>query len=179
MVAGGSAHLAAAGSIAAGAGLAATVTTALLVNARGLLYSAALAPDLRHQPTWFRWVAAYGLVDQMYALVSGVTSRSAEYVRSFYVAAMTLLFGTYMAGVGTGLVLGPVIPAWVPLSLSIPIMFTAMLAPTVEARPAMVAAVAGAGVTMLGAQLPSGMGLVAGIVAGALSGAAIERFGDA
>lgn len=174
MVAGGSAHLAATGSITVGTGMLATVLTALMINGRGLIYGAALAPHLREQPRWFRWVAAYGLVDQMYALVSAITHQSHRYVRSFYLAAMALLWTAYMGGVGLGLLVGPVIPASIPLGLSIPIMFLAMLAPGLDARPSYVAAIVGMATAIAGASLPSGLGLIAGIVVGTIAGAAAE-----
>jgi predicted branched-subunit amino acid permease len=173
MVAGGSAHLAATASISVGASLVFTVATAWLVNARGLIYGAALGPHLRTQPRWFRWAAAYTLVDQIYALVSGVTARDDEYVRTYYLAAAALLWGAYMTGVGVGIVVGPVIPDAIPLSLAIPVMFTAMLVPALTDTPSWTAALVALTTALAGSTLPTGMGLVAGIVAGTVAGASV------
>lgn len=178
-VAGGSAHLAVAGSIAVGTGFVVTVLTALLINSRTLIYGAAVAPVFRSQPAWFRWVASYGLVDQMYALTTGVADRDDEYVRSYYVAAMSTLWGAYMAGVGAGIILGPVMPAWLPLSLAIPVLFLVMLVPAVGGKPARTAALVGAGAAVLGAGLPAGVGLVLAIVAGTSAAAFAEGRADA
>jgi len=174
VVAGGSAHLAATSSITAGAGLLATVAVALMVNARGLIYGAALAPVLNRQPRWFRWVAAYGLVDQMYALVSAIGHRDARYVRAFYLTALVVLWSAYMTGVGAGIVLGPIVPASVPLEMAIPIMFLALLVPSLGTRPSHVAVLVGMAVAVMGAGLPAGLGLIAGIVAGTVAGAVSE-----
>jgi predicted branched-subunit amino acid permease len=179
IVAGGSAHLAATASITVGAGFLATVVTALLINSRSLIYGALLAPSLRTQPRWFRWVAAYALVDQLYALASSVVDRSDRYVRSYYLSAMGVLWSTYMLGVGAGIVLGPVVPASLPLSLAIPIMFLSMVTPGLTDRPARVAAGVGLLAAIAGAALPAGTGMLVAIVAGTAAGAVAERRADA
>ncbi|MEO0971874.1 MAG: AzlC family ABC transporter permease, partial [Pseudomonadota bacterium] len=53
---GGAAQLTLLTLIGEGAALAAAVTAALVVGARHLLYSVALAPRFLGQPRWFRWV---------------------------------------------------------------------------------------------------------------------------
>ena len=180
LIAGGSAQIAAIGSMTVGTGVIATVVTALMINARGLLYGAALAPSLRHQPTWFRWIAAYGLVDQMFALVSEVVTRSDRYVRSFYLGAMAILWIGFFSGVALGLTVGPVIPESIPLGICIPVMFVSMLVPSLQARPSYIAAIL-AGVVALAASalLPSGIGLLVAVVAGSGAGILADRTTDA
>lgn len=178
-VAGGSAHLAAIGSMSVGTGMVATIVTALMINARGLVYGAALGPAFRSQPKWFRWVAAYSLVDQMFAVVGGVLERDDRYVRSFYVGAMSVLWTAYFGGVAIGMTVGPVIPSSIPLALCIPVLFLTMLVPGVKSRPSYAAAVVGLAVAILGSDLPSGVGLVAAIVLGTVAGVIAERWQDA
>lgn len=174
VVAGGSAHLAVTASVTAGAGFVATVVTALLINSRSLIYGALLAPSLRSQPRWFRWVAAYALVDQLYALTTEIADRDDRYVRHYYLSAMAVLWGSYMTGVGAGIIVGPVIPASIPLSLAIPIMFLSMAIPSVTTRPAKVAALVGMTAAIVGAGLPAGLGMVLAIVVGTAAGAFSE-----
>jgi predicted branched-subunit amino acid permease len=174
VVSGGSAHLAITASLTVGTSFVATVVTALIINSRTLIYGALLGPALRSQPRWFKWVAAYALVDQLYALVSTVTDRSARYVRHYYLAAMTILWSAYMLGVGAGVVLGPVIPASWPLGLAVPIMFLAMLMPSLSTRPAQVAAVSAMAAAMAGSVLPAGVGMIGAIVVGTAAGAVAE-----
>ena len=179
VVAGGSAHLAITASVTVGAGFFATVATALLINSRTLIYGALLGPALRTQPRWFRWVAAYALVDQLYAMVSAVTDRDERYVRSYYLGGMVVLWPAYMAGVAAGIILGPVIPASIPLAMAIPILFLAMITPSLKDRPAKAAAVAAMSAAIVGSALPAGMGMIAGIGAGVLVGALVEARTDA
>jgi predicted branched-subunit amino acid permease len=174
VVSGGSAHLAITASLTVGASFVATVLTALIINSRTLIYGALLGPALRDQPRWFKWVAAYALVDQLYALVSTVTDQSAQYVRHYYLAAMSILWSAYMLGVGAGVVLGPVIPSSWPLGLAVPIMFLAMLVPSMPTRPAQVAAVAALAAAMAGTVLPAGVGMIIAIGVGTAAGAIAE-----
>ncbi len=179
VVAGGSAHLAITASVTVGAGFVATVATALLINSRTLIYGALLAPALRSQPRWFKWVAAYALVDQLYAAVSSVTDREPRYVREYYLGGMAVLWPTYMAGVAAGIVMGPVLPTAIPLALAIPILFLAMILPSLADRPAKAAALTAMTAAMLGSALPAGVGMLIGIAAGVAAGAAVEARADA
>lgn len=175
VIAGGSAHLAVVGSAGSAAFL--SVLTALMINARGLIYGATLAPAMRDQPRWFRWVAAYGLVDQVFAVVSPVLDRGDRYVRLHYLGAMGTIWTVYMTGVGIGIALGPVVPRSWPLGLAVPIVFVALLAPGVRGRPAAVATVVALSVSVLAAPLPAGLGLIAAICAGTVAGAVADRNG--
>src|SRR4051812_19144878 len=65
---GGSAQLTALTMLADGASPLAVVAAVALVNARFLLYAAALEPAFRDQPRWFRWLAPHFVVDPTYAL---------------------------------------------------------------------------------------------------------------
>jgi predicted branched-subunit amino acid permease len=179
VVAGGSAHLAMTASMTVGASVLATVVTALLINSRSLIYGALLAPALRNQPRWFRWVASYALVDQLYALTAAVTNRDDRYLRHYYLGAMAILWSAYMFGVGAGIVVGPIVPASIPLSLAIPILFLAMAIPSVKSRASQVAAAVALVAAMAAAVLPAGTGMVVAIVAGTAAGALMEGRSDA
>jgi predicted branched-subunit amino acid permease len=65
----GSAHLAVVSGLGAGAGVVA-ILAAVVINARLVLYSAALTPSFREQPRWFRLVGPYFLTDQLYAFTT-------------------------------------------------------------------------------------------------------------
>ena len=65
---GGSAQLAAVTLLDRGLGLLAVVLTTAVVNARLLLYSAALGDRFRSQPRLFRWLAPHFIIDQTYLM---------------------------------------------------------------------------------------------------------------
>lgn len=179
IVAGGSAHLALTASVTVGASFVAAAVTALLINARSLIYGALVGPSLRAQPRWFRWIAAYALVDQNFVMLSGVLDRDDGYVRRYYLAGTSLLWGSYMAGVAAGILVGPIIPASIPLGLAIPIMFLAMAVPTLTTRSAIAAGAVALATAILGHGLPAGLGTMAAIVTGTLAGAVIGDEFDA
>ena len=134
---------------------------------------------LRSQPRWFRWVAAYALVDQVYALTSGISHRGDDYVRRYYLASTGLLWFTYMAGVAFGIVAGPIVPASIPLALAVPIMFLAMVLPSVHDRASRVAGLVGMVVAVVAVSLPSGLGMIVAIVCGTVAGALADGGSDA
>jgi predicted branched-subunit amino acid permease len=68
LVFGGAAQLLAVQLLDAGASVALVVLGALVVNARMLLYGAALAPYTAAWPGRWRWLGAYLLIDPVYAL---------------------------------------------------------------------------------------------------------------
>lgn len=168
IIVGGSAHLAVLGAI--GGGAIPAIALGLLVNARSMLYSAGLAPAFSQQPRWFRWLAPYALVDQMYALASAQTHRDRWWQRRYYVTAMSILMAVYLGSITVGLALGPVIPVTSPLTLAIPIMFVAILLRGLKETPDVTAALAAA-VTAWGASsFPAGTGLLLAIAAGTVAG---------
>ena len=72
---GGAAQLLAVQLLAAGASGVVVVLAALIVNARMLLYGAALAPHAAAWPARWRWLGAYLLADPVYALAVARFSR--------------------------------------------------------------------------------------------------------
>ena len=70
LLVGGAAQLLAVQLLSAGASGVVVVLAALIVNARMLLYGAALAPHAAAWPTRWRWPGAYLLADPVYALAA-------------------------------------------------------------------------------------------------------------
>lgn len=98
-------------TLAGTASLWAAAAAALVVNARHVMYSAALAPTFRHQPRWFRWLGPYVLIDQVFALSSSHLDDDPARFRRYYLTAGLFFFGCWQAAVALGVVLGPVVPA--------------------------------------------------------------------
>ena len=79
----GAAQLTLISLIGSGAAVAAAIGTALVVNARHLMYSVALAPTFQRQPRWFRWLGPYLLIDQVFALVTIRPEEKPDRFRSY------------------------------------------------------------------------------------------------
>ena len=176
LIFGGAAQLTLVTLLGTGVAVAAAVGTALVVNARHLMYSAALAPTFQSQPRWFRWLGPYLLIDQLFALTTVRTpDEEPASFRSYYLAAGATFWVLWAIVVALGLLLGPVVPEEWNLEFAIPILFIGLLVLGIDLWPEMVAALVGAGVTYLAAGLPNRTGLLVGAFVGMIAGFAADR----
>lgn len=169
----GAAQFAAVGYVASGLAWPLIMLLTFLLNARHLLYSAALAPWLRKVPFWRRAVMAHLLTDEAFALTIAHFQRVGRTdERGFWIAAIGTTFIPWNAATLAGSVLGGQIPD--PNRLGIDIIFpSAMIGLAVglvTGRRELVAAIVAAGVGVVAALLTSPS---IGIVTGGLVGPAV------
>jgi 4-azaleucine resistance transporter AzlC len=160
-----------------GAPLWLALATALIVNVRMFIYSTSLAPVLSDAPGWLRPILGHMLVDQNYA--STMTKgrfRADVDVIPYYVGAWLALAAVWQLSSIAGALIGPLIPPSWGLEFAVPLVFLAMLAPTLKDSVAVsvciVTAVASAVLVPL---LPMQTGLVVAILVGMLYGAWRDR----
>lgn len=151
----GAAQLAAYELIGRGASVAVIVATALVINARLVLYSVSIAPYLAGLGRWRRLAVAYLLTDQAYvtSLVRFRQGLDLEGRWRFYLGSGVSLWLVWQGATLLGALVGGTLPASLPLGFAVPLVFLAMLVPTVTDRPALVAALVGAAVAVLAAPL--------------------------
>jgi predicted branched-subunit amino acid permease len=170
----GSAQLAVLTLVGGGAGALAVVGAVAVINARLLVYGAALAPSFRRQPAWFRWLGPHLLVDQTYGLAAARTDLDdPARFRRYWLTIGAGIGTAWLVAIAAGLLLGPLLPASSPLDVATGALFVAMLVPRLSERRSMAVAAVAALVSVLGAGLPSGGGLPLAIVAGLVVGAII------
>ncbi|MGI9648301.1 MAG: AzlC family ABC transporter permease [Acidimicrobiia bacterium] len=176
----GAAQLATVQLIDAGSAAAVVIATTLVINARHLMYSAALAPHFRDFPARWRLGLPYILTDQ--AFVISITrfneDTTPEYKRWFYTGGAMSLFVTWQVTTATGVILGASVPESWSLDFAIPLVFLALLIPALRDRPAAVAAVVGGAVAVLAHDVQYNLGLMIGALAGILTGVAAERLAE-
>lgn len=172
---GGSAQLTLVSLLGGGTSVIAAMTAALVVNARHLMYSAALAPTFQRQPRWFRWFGPYLLIDQLFALSMLRLDDEPGDFRTYYLVAGLTFWVTWLATTALGLLIGPVVPEAWHLEFAVPILFVGLLILGIDNYPKVIAAVVGAGVTLLAAGLPNRGGLLVGSLAGILAGTLAAR----
>jgi predicted branched-subunit amino acid permease len=170
---GGASQLTAVTLLGEGAGAAAAVVGALTVNARHIMYSAALVPQFRTQPRWFRRFGPYLLLDQVFALASTHDARPANW-RAYYLGAGLTAWVLWQVFVGAGVLFGPAVSADFDVSFAVPALFLGLLVPALVRRPAVVAAVVGAVVTAAFWQIPNRGGMLVGGIAGIVAGYLVE-----
>jgi 4-azaleucine resistance transporter AzlC len=177
----GASQFAAAGMVASGFGWGAIVLLTGLVNARHLLYAAALAPWLRDRPRPERAAMAHVLTDESFALSLvhfrrlGLTDR-----RGYWIAAVGGVFIPWNVATIVGHVGGQVIPD--PAVLGLDVVFPAAMAGLAvglaTGRREVVALAAGVAIALaVGLTVDPRVGVVAGGVLGPLAGLAVPRRG--
>ena len=170
---GGAAQLLAVQLLAAGTSGVVVVLAALIVNARMLLYGAALAPHAAAWAARWRWLGAYLLADPVYALTAARFSRpdgggSARDRLLYYLGVGVALWTAWQAMTGAG-----VLPTSLHLELAAPLTFLLLLLPMLTHRAAYGSAVAGGIVAVAASGLPLGLGLLVGAGAGIAVGVAL------
>jgi 4-azaleucine resistance transporter AzlC len=173
LVFGGASQFAAVGYVASGLAWPGIVLLTALLNARHLLYSAALAPWLARVPVRRRAVMAHLLTDEAFALSIGHFRRlgfTDEW--GYWIGAIVSTFIPWTLATLAGVVLGAQIPD--PARLGIDIIFpAAMIGLSVgllTGRREIVAAIVGAGVGVTAALVTSP---AVGIIVGGLIGPAV------
>lgn len=153
------------------------IATAFIIQARHLMYSAALAPQFREFPTAWRWGLPYLLTDQAFAvsITRYETITDPVYKRWFFFGAGITLWIVWQITTGIAVLLGAQIPEAWSLEFTIPLVFLALLIPTLKNRPAVVAAVVGGTVALLGNAMPYNLGLIVGAMSGVTAGIIAER----
>jgi 4-azaleucine resistance transporter AzlC len=153
------------------------IATALVINARHFMYSAALSPHFADFPPRWRLVAPYILTDQAFALSITRYDHVTDpvYKRWFYAGAAVTLWVLWQITTGLGVLLGAQIPASWNLDFAIPLVFLSLLIPTVRTRPSLVAALVGGTLAVIGRGLPNGTGLLVAAAAGIAAGVVAER----
>lgn len=174
LIFGGSAQLVSITLLAEGAPAASALAAALVVNARHLMYSAALVPKFRSQPRWFRWIGPYLMIDQVFALTS-VRDDEPDRWRSYYLGIGTFALVTWMMAMGAGMALGSFLPEDLGLEFGIPLLFLGLLVPTLVRRPSVVAAAVAVVFAALFSFVPNRGGILIGGAAGMVAGALSER----
>lgn len=173
----GTAQLAAVELLREGAALRVVLATMVLVNLRYVVFSASLAPKLRHLSRSWRALVAHSLFDLSYALAE--TRFEAvdpeEGHRGWYLVGVSLpLVAALVGGTLVGAFGGRVVGDGLRLDFAITLVFVSLLAPQVEDESTALAAAAALVVAVAGAGLPVNLGLLVAVVCGTAVGVLAE-----
>ncbi len=154
------------------------VASALIVNLRMSMYSAALTPHLGAAPVWQRGLIAYFMFDQTFAGAMADYTRDPRQslqAKVAYFAGITVaLAPAWLVATLVGATMRTAIPPELALDFAVPVTFLAIIAPMLRSVPHVVAAVVAVVVALLAAGLPYNLGLVVASVAAMLAGAGAE-----
>ena len=152
--------------------------SALAVNLRVAMYSAALTPHLGAAPLWQRAFVAYLLVDQSYALSharfeTGPPMEVPQRV-AYYFGTCTLVMIFWFGCSYAGAALGTALPADLPLDFALPIAFLSLVAPALRTLPHLAAAGAAIVLSLIAVDVPHSLGLLIAGIGGMAVGAQTE-----
>lgn len=182
----GSAQVATIEMLDAGAAPAAVIATALIINLRLVLYSAAMSTHWRGTPLWWRLLGGYLLVDPSFAVGADRYGTGAgrygaadngRRAHAHYLGGAVLLWVTWLAAIAVGAAAGAQMPAWLRLEFLIPLYLIGEIVPRLGQIATRRAVLTSAVVALLTFAVPMhlgiALGIVAGIAAGLVGGAAL------
>ena len=173
----GTAQLTMAEMLDAGAGVIAVVTAVALVNARMVLFGAALAPQWTSARGGFRAFAAYLITDPVFVLglARGERPGTATERRAYYLGAALTLWIAWQVVTAAGLLFGSGILPAAHLDFVVPLCMVAILVPAAPSPATRAAAVVAAAAALGASTLPPGIVLPVATVVGIVAGLAVEH----
>ena len=173
----GSAQFIAIRLISESAPAAVLLATTFVVNLRHMLYSASLAPHVRHLPIRWRLLLAYLLTDEAYAVtILHYTERGSPPAARhwFFLGAGLALWTSWQASTLVGVFLGASVPPGWSLDFALALTFIGLVVPALRDRPHVGAALAAGLVAALTAAWPYKLGLMAAALTGIGTGMLLE-----
>ncbi len=172
----GSAQLAALPLLTSQAPVWVTVLTALLVNLRFVIYSAAFKPSFAPLPLRRRLQLSYLIGDIPFVMFSRHVDEYPLRLRPIYFLGMGLPnFCAWHTGSFAGLIAAGSIPARWGLDFAGMVALVALLVPMLATRPGLVACAVGGGAGVLLDGLPARLGLVLATLAGIVVAMLVDR----
>lgn len=162
--------------IAAGTPSLVVILTAFIVNIRHLLYSASVSSYThRLHPLW-RWLLAYLLTDEAYAVtILHYQQPGDEKQRQWYFLGTGLaLWTTWQLSTAAGIFLGGHIPASWSLDFTSTLTFIALVVPTLKDRISTTVALTSALTALLVMALPLKLGIAIAALVGIAVGLVLE-----
>src|SRR3989304_4760056 len=144
------------------------VATTLVVNLRHMLYSASVAPHVQRLRAGGKWLLAYLLTDEAYAVTITRYNRpdGSLHKHWFFLGAGVTLWTTWQASPAAGIFLGArVDPSW-SLDFTLALTFVGLVIPALRDRPSIASAVSAGLVAVVAFNLPYKLGLMLAALTG-------------
>lgn len=165
--------------MAQGAGGLVIIATTFVVNLRHALYSASVAPFIRHVPLRWKVLLAYLLTDEAYAVVitrfTQPDSPTALNKHWFYFGAGSTLWSSWQISSAIGIFVGQLIPASWSLDFTLALTFIALVVPNLKDRASVAAAVSAGIMAAFSYAWPYKLGLFAAAIMGIVIGMLVEQ----
>ena len=152
------------------------VLTTLVVNLRHILYSASMGPRWRHLSRGWKWLLAYLLTDEAYAVGNGRYLRADDspHKHWYYLGAGLALWVSWQLVTLLGVLVGGQIPGRWDLDFSVALSFIALTLPVLRDRAVVASATAAGLAAVLANDLPLKLGLIVAAAVGIVTGMVVE-----
>jgi 4-azaleucine resistance transporter AzlC len=153
------------------------IITAFVINLRHALYSASVAPYVRHlNPAW-KAVLAYLLTDEAYAVTITHYQQGGDlrHKHWYFLGSGLALWSSWQVSTAVGVFLGAQVPASWGLDFTLALTFIALVVPLIKDRPGLLAALTAGAVALLAAGLPYKLSLLTAALAGIIVGLWSEK----
>lgn len=155
------------------------IVSALVVNLRMAMYSAAITPYLGEASSRVRMLAGYFLTDQSYAVAVARFDEGPPMPLptrvAFYFGTVIPVAPLWYASTLAGALIGTNIPESLALDFAVPICFLAIIGPALRTKAHMVAAGVSVSLALALAWMPWNIGLLFAAGAAMAAGAEVER----
>ncbi|HEY5271436.1 MAG TPA: AzlC family ABC transporter permease [Anaerolineales bacterium] len=147
-----------------------------VVNLRHALYSASVAPHVRHLAPGWKILLAYLLTDEAYAVTITHYNQEGHPANKhwYFLGAGLTLWTTWQVSTAMGIFIGAQLPQNWPLDFVLPLTFIALVVPALKDKAGVAAAVTAALVGMLTLGFPFKTGLLVAAFSGILTGLLVE-----
>ncbi len=174
----GSAEFIGVGLVAQGVSVPIIILTTFMVNLRHALYSATLAPYVKHLPQRWLLPLGYMLTDEAFVIASTHYNQPGDptYKHWYWLGSDVLLFVCWQLFTWIGIFAGTRIPdpSRLGLDFALSVSFIGMLVPLMKSRPVVTAVVVAGIVAVIANPLPNKLGLMVAALAGVAAGVIIE-----
>lgn len=152
------------------------ILTAFIVNIRHMLYSASVSPYTRPLHPLWRWLLAYLLTDEAYAVTILHYQQHGDSAKKhwYFLGAGLALWTTWQLSTAVGIFLGGQLPASWSLDFASTLTFIALVVPTLKDRVGTMVALTSALTMLLVNTLPLKLGLALAALAGIAVGLMLE-----
>ena len=172
----GSAQFIAAQLVGSGTSGLVILMVVFVVNLRHALYSASVAPHVRHLGTGWKLLLSYLLTDEAYAVTITHYNREGDSPDRhwYFLGAGLTLWSAWQASTAIGIFIGAQIPTSWPLGFVLPLTFIALVVPALKDRAGVAAALVAGLVGLLTVNFPYRTGLLVAALIGIVTGLLIE-----
>jgi 4-azaleucine resistance transporter AzlC len=147
-----------------------------VVNLRHALYSASVAAHMRSLSPGWKFLLAYLLTDEAYAVTITHYNNQDEPANKhwYFLGAGLTLWSTWQVSTAIGIFVGGQLPQNWPLEFVLPLTFIALVVPALKDKASVAAAITAGLVSVLTFGFPFKLGLLIAALIGILTGLLVE-----